>query len=140
MKHNERLIQIINELNKKEAEKKEKSFRKQKLINDINQIDQQENNSISTYLNKFNEFKKNIDTSRDQTLINNVINEVENIENFDDANFDVYSKKDKKVFLNKAKKEQREIMSNRTNLYANTKARIKSDNSLSPLRLKKFFS
>jgi hypothetical protein len=140
MKHNERLIQIINELNKKEAEKKDKSSRKEQLISEINQIDELENNSISSYLNKFNEFKKNIDSNRDQKLINRVITEVENIENFDGENLDVYSKKDEKVFLNKAKKEHRDIMSNRTKLYANTKARIKSDNSLSPLRLKKFFS
>ena len=143
MKHNQQLIEIINQLQAKEASNKSQAVKLESKTNSVRNIVEEipeTNDVLKLYLKKFKNFKSEIendiqskDTNELDVLLDNVATEV-------CGDFDRYSSKDSRVFRNKAKKTDSKITTMRWTQYSNSRANLTTDKKMAPLRLDKYSS
>jgi Zn-dependent oligopeptidase len=143
MKHNQQLIEIINQLQAKEASNKSQAVKLESKTNSVRNIIEEipeTNDVLKSYLKKFKNFKSEIendiqskDTNELDVLLDNVATEV-------CGDFDRYSSKDSRVFRNKAKKTDSKITTMRWTQYSNSRANLTTDKKMAPLRLDKYSS
>ncbi len=131
MEHNEQLIDIIKQLNAKDA-KKTNTIKKE--ITDCSYM-------LKTYLSKFKTYKEKASQGlKDQDEALKILDEINESKAEESTDYEKYSRNDSRVFTNKAKKEETAVTGARWKQYSNTKANLASDRQMSPLRLMQYSS
>jgi hypothetical protein len=136
MEHNQKLIEIINNLNAKEAKQRASV---NKIGNSVRTVveDVPANDILKSYLKKFKSFKAKVNSSN-TSVEEDLIDTVDDISG--EAKLERYSRKDERVFTNKAKKSDTQVTNMRWKQYSNTKGTLTSDQRMAPLRLDKYSS
>lgn len=149
MNHNEKLIQIIDHLNTTEPISKKERSSLNKKSNSVKNILEEipaSSDPLKNYLQKYKKFKSNLtETDLKSQLqkekLHSSIDAVaqRNIEERNSDDLDQYSRSDKRVFQNQAKKKESKTQNNvRLQKYSNSKANLTSDKHLAPLRLARY--
>lgn len=146
MEHNEQLIQIINQLNKKESVNKSQKRRLESKANTVKNIVEEipeTSDILKSYLKKFKNFQAEVEQNREPIDTNNhqeLDTLLDSVATCSEGDFERYSRKDSRVFTNKAKKSDTKVSNMRWKQYSNSKANLTTDSKMAPLRLDKYSS
>jgi hypothetical protein len=143
MEHNHQLIQIINQLNTKEARRNTSSVRLELKTNTVRNLVEdipETSDILKSYLKKFKSFKTEIEKEVELEDTHELDELLDTVATQTDGDFERYSKKDSRVFRNKAKRSETQVTNMRWKQYSNSKANLTTDSKMAPLRLERYSS
>lgn len=151
MDHNQQLINIINELNQKDINRKTQSqsfVAKTNTVKNIVEDVVDSDDLLKSYLKKFKNFKTKlneerelISTQKSTPALNSYVESVSSdVAATNSQDFERYSRNDSRVFTNKAKKNETKATNMRWTQYSNSKANLTNEKKMAPLRLDRYSS